>query len=110
MELGLLDSLVRPLVQFLEPWYEDSSAALAEELRLEAPPGHVLHGVSVSTRARRQDQDDVLFELMDGTARFAVVHLTYSRESDPRWPRTRLFANADAWLVSIHDDHAESGG
>jgi hypothetical protein len=35
----------------------------------------------------------VLFQLLDGTNRVAVVHLTYAQhpEPNPTWPETRVF-------------------
>jgi hypothetical protein len=61
------------------------------ELRRESPSGHPLHGVSVALVARRSDCDDVLFRLCDGSNRYAVVHLSFAVERDPRWPSTEVF-------------------
>ncbi len=84
-------------------WQAHGSASLVEQLQRETPPGHVLHSVPVVALARRMDNDDVLFRLDDGTARVAVVHLTYASGSDPRWPATELFDSAAAWLASSHE-------
>jgi hypothetical protein len=87
-------------VTWLTPWHPIDGGApddgTVRELRREISARHVLHGVPVRPVARRQDCDDVLFELLDGTGRLAVVHLTYSTrpEPDPRWPETTLF---DGW-------------
>jgi len=70
-------------VKWLAPWHpiQDAEAerVLAQELRAELS----------------KDCDDVLFELLDGSGRFAVVHLTYSQhpEPDPRWPDTTVYDN-----------------
>lgn len=45
--------------------------------------------------ARRQDCDEVLFALEDGTGRVAVVHLTWQAERDPRWPAVEMFRDLD---------------
>ena len=60
------------------------AAALEEELRRELPAGHVLHGRQVRAIARRDDCDDVAFEVVD--AGLCIVHLTYERETDPLAP------------------------
>jgi hypothetical protein len=64
-------------MNYLEPWYalaEGECIALRAELTRELPPGHALQGIQVKCLARRQDRDDVLFELQDGSGRFASVH------------------------------------
>jgi hypothetical protein len=67
--------------------------AIAKELASELCTRHVLYGIPVRRVAHRQDCDDCLFELLDGTGRYAVVHLTYARhpEPDPMWPETRIY-------------------
>ena len=69
--------------------------------------GHVLFGLPVSPVARRQDRDDVLFTLEDGSGRVAVVHLTYKNETEPLWPRTSFFPDLDSWLQVMKSDHDE---
>src|SRR5688572_25990080 len=87
-------------VKWLVPWHPiaevTSVEVLAQELRAELSRHHVLFGIGVRAVGRRQDCDDVLFELLDGSGRFAVVHLTYARhpEPDPCWPETTLY---DSW-------------
>jgi hypothetical protein len=64
---------------------EGNEAATFEgELRREMPAGHALHGREVRAVARRDDRDDVAFEVAG--AGLCVVHLTWQRETDPRWP------------------------
>ena len=84
-------------MSFLLPWVADGSAALVGELRRELPAGPVLHGVPVAPIARRQDTDDVLFALNDGTGRVAMVHLTWAVESDPAWPATSVYSSLESW-------------
>lgn len=76
---------------WLTPWFAESSQQAASELAREVRPGHPLWQVPVRVLARRQDSDDVLFAVDDGTGRVAVVHLTYQVEQDPRWPSVTLF-------------------
>ncbi len=66
---------------------------LVREFRREAPPGHVLADVSLRTVGTNH-VDNVLFELLDGSGRLAAVHLTFNRETDPRWPDTAVY---DSW-------------
>lgn len=86
-----------------EPWGPvvdpTHAAGLERELHKELSTSHVLHGLNARAVATRQDCDDVLFELLDGTGRFAVVHLTWSRhpEPDPRWPAAAIFAGFEAF-------------
>lgn len=74
---------------------EQERTQLEEELRRELPSSHVLKGVGAVALGRRWRRDDVLFRLDDG--RFAQVHLTWSVETDPRWPDTQIFATFEAW-------------
>jgi hypothetical protein len=75
-----------------DPWeLAGDNGEAGTELRRECPAGHPLHGASVALVARRRDCDDVLFRLCDGTARYAVVHLSFAVESNPRWPSTEVF-------------------
>src|SRR5258708_4518969 len=81
---------------------DDVKVRSAIELRLarEVKPGHVLHGLKVATLGRREDQDDFLFELLDGTNRLAEVHLTFSDFSEPPFPWTTIFDDFEAWAES----------
>jgi hypothetical protein len=94
-------------MNYVEPWYAATDAALVDELRRELSKGHVLFGASLAARARRQDRNDVLFEVLDGSGRLAQVHLTYQREADPRWPSTTVFASEAAWEQSMLADHQD---
>jgi hypothetical protein len=84
-------------VEFQKPWFADNSPSLSEELRREVRPGHVLFGIEADPIARRHDRDDVLFVLRDGTNRLAVVHLTYTKETEPNFPDVNLFASVEEW-------------
>jgi hypothetical protein len=95
-------------MNFLKPWFADTSQSFAEELRREIRPGHALFEVNVAPIARRRDRDDVLFALLDGTDRLAVVHLTYARLPHPNYPTVRLFSNFGEWEEAMKIDHRES--
>jgi hypothetical protein len=58
--------------------------------------------------ARRQDCDDVLFAIEDGTGRVAVVHLTWTHSppEQPPWPGTAVYPTFEAWVAeSMRADH-----
>ena len=38
----------------------------------------------------------MLFEIEGGEMCLAVVHMTWRKESDPRWPDTKLFQSMDS--------------
>ncbi len=86
-------------MNWLAPWYESSDASLVAELEREVCVGHPLWRLSVRLLARRQDCDDVLFEVEDRSGRVAVVHLTFSVEKDPRWPITEIFQSLEEFVA-----------
>ncbi len=104
-------------MNWLTPWTpiveSDRAEMLTTELRREVGVGHVLFGIPVKPIAIRQDCDDVLFELLDGSGRFAVTHLTYAQhpEPDSQWPATRLCDDLTQFERSImHVDHSTATG
>ena len=42
----------------------------------------------------------------------AVVHMTWRKETDPRWPNTRLFENWEQWvheeMIPSHEAYRSS--
>jgi hypothetical protein len=90
------------------PQLQRHAERLSNELQRELPTTHVLFGIKATAVAHRIDQDDVLFEL-DGSVPLAVVHLTYSRETDPTWPTTTLFKSWEQWvqeeMIPAHEDY-----
>jgi hypothetical protein len=82
---------------WLVPWHPIADGhpddRTAKELYSELSERHVLFGIKARPIGHRQDCDDFLFELLDGSGRFAVVHLTFAQhpEPDPRWPETVIY-------------------
>lgn len=74
---------------------ENSKGTFEKELYKEINKGHILYGIKVKEAAHREDCDDVLFFLMDGTNRYAVVHLTWTRsmEANSFFPKTKIYDN-----------------
>ncbi len=104
-----------PSIQWLVPWHAldaREAGGLERELARELGPGHPLLGKRVRALGRRQDRDDVLFELLD-SGECAVVHLTWTQsppERDPRWPATAIVASLAEWAkVEMTADHLEFG-
>lgn len=90
---------------FSEPWHPCDDTRLEAELRRELCAKHVLFGIEAKIIARRQDCDDFLFALPGG--RFADVHLTWSKESDPTWPGTFIYDSAEQMWAAIQSDIEE---
>ncbi|MFG0249886.1 MAG: hypothetical protein ACF8OB_13440 [Phycisphaeraceae bacterium JB051] len=82
-------------IEYLEPWWSTADKdvvfheTFCEQLEREVGPGHVLYHVPVRIIARHNASDDCLFELLDGSGRVAIVHLTWSRTQERLpWPET----------------------
>lgn len=81
-------------IDWPDEWVRFSDGThLVAELRRELCPEHSLYGRSVVALGRREDCDDILFQVLGDEVLFAVVHLTWRgrREPDPRWPATELY-------------------
>ena len=96
-------------MNYLEPWYAiPNPKHIESQLSSELPRKHILSGIRLAALAQRQDCDDFLFSLHDGSNRVAVVHLTFSRNIDARWPRTELYPSIEIWATEkMHNDHLE---
>lgn len=81
-------------LHYLNPWHSDDTD-LTVQLHREINKNHILYGKSVKTIARRQDNDDVLFEVNNADFNFAMVHLTWAQKTlaDSKYPRTETYKN-----------------
>jgi hypothetical protein len=79
---------------------EEDAHKFEAELRREVPRGHILYGRTLRAIARRLDQDDVLFQ-EGGDAAMLVVHLTWSVETDPKWPWVTEYGTLADFLESV---------
>jgi len=96
-------------LHYLAPWHAEN-VDLTAQIRREMNPDHLLYRKTLTTLARRQDNDDVLFELQDCEFRYAVVHLTWAENAlaDSRFPRTDFFRDwQDLYENRILVDHQE---
>lgn len=90
--------------RYSSPWEAlDSDNRFHAELHREVPRGHILFGATTHAIARRGDCDDFLFRVMDRDFSLAVVHLTWSTETDPSWPGTEVFRDWEDFKVNRHD-------
>jgi hypothetical protein len=100
-------------VEWLEPWRHvaaerpDLAAAYEREMQAELGAGHPLFGVPVAAVAKHDGSDDVLFRVLDGSGRVAVVHLTWARHPEPPpRPATEFFPGIDAFAEQrMSPDH-----
>ena len=90
--------------EFLEPWWstdkQDANFHMmfAIELTTEVCPEHVMYGLPVRMIGRDGGSDDTLFEMLDGTGRFALVHLTWAKRQERLpWPATVIYPNFEAF-------------
>jgi uncharacterized protein (UPF0128 family) len=76
------------------PWQKTDNGEFFEaELKKEMTFFHPLKRKKLKAIGIRTDRDDVLFKLMDGSGRYAVVHLTYNKENSRTFPSTKFYEN-----------------
>lgn len=76
-----------------DPWWlitKSMEKFLNEELKKELLPKHILYGKEAIAVAKREDKDEVVFWIKE-LNRYAVVHLSYSKEASSKFPITYLF-------------------
>ena len=85
--------------------------AIVAELHREMPEGHRLYGLAMKAIAVHVEagQKDYVFATNDVSKPIACVHLTFSVESDPRWPMTNVFPNLPAWCAAMKTDYDRAG-
>lgn len=84
----------------------DPIPALIEELHREMPVGHILYGLSVNVVAFcAADHNEFLFVTDEPSKPIAHVHLTWSIESDPKWPHTTIYRTLDEWAAQMKREH-----
>lgn len=104
-----------PATDFLLPW-QPSTEDQTQQLQKEINNQHVLYGKMLKTIARRQDNDDVLFEVSNAAFQYAVVHLTWKQnsEEDARYPLTITYQDwkelFEKRIIPDHDEWQKSDG
>lgn len=93
--------------QLLEPWQAPGDPAFYEtELKKEVSFFHPLNWKNVRAIAHRTDCDDVLFEVLTGKWKYAVVHLTWRKERSRKFPTTKFYKDwKDVYVNCIAEDH-----
>jgi len=94
-------------LHYLKPWHPDNTD-LTLQLHREINKKHILYGKSVKTVARRQDNDDVLFEVDNADFKYAMVHLTWAQRTveNSRYPRTETYKDwQEVYENRIVKDH-----
>lgn len=76
-----------------EPLHYNDIPKFTRELGRELCADHLLYNVNACALGRRIDKDDFLFQIDSLNGRFAIVHLTWQKETDPNWPSTRIYHN-----------------
>lgn len=91
-------------MEWLKPWLstegenEKFREVFAHQPGLEVGPEHQLFRLSTRLIGRGQG-DDALFEILDGTGRVAVVHLTWAKTTERHpWPITKFYADIQEWV------------
>lgn len=87
----------------------EDAAELEKELRRELPAPHQLHGRDLIAIAHRANRKDVLFQTASGGGEFFWVHLTWSVETDPRWPWTVIYRNLADFVERWPREELEDG-
>ena len=97
---------MKDVITYKHPWYE-TDQDLTKQLKMEIASHHVLADKNVKTIARRDDKDDVLYEILDKNPTYAIVHLTWkqSKHTDTIWPRTRIFKSLQEVQEQINRDN-----
>ena len=72
------------------------------EVRRECPAGHPLHGVDVEPLTIRVLLKELVGWVPDRRV-WAWVHLTWTVETDPRWPATHLFPEWDFLIEALRE-------
>jgi len=84
-----------------EPIVGNLVHTLPGELVRETAEGHALFGIKTEAIATRRGTDlDVLFRLADGSDRYAVVHLSWSKSADrPPFPWSEVYSSYDEFVL-----------
>ena len=83
---------------------DDKKKFFEFELVNELCSEHILFQKDVQVLARKSDRDDFLF-LIDGLEKtLCVVHLTWSKETNPNWPSTTQFKDKEEFLKSWNEE------
>jgi hypothetical protein len=103
----IVDLIPGDTLHYLKPWHSDEMD-LSVQLHREINKEHILYGKPIKTVARRQDNDDVLFEVGKADFKYAMVHLTWTQKilNDAKYPATKTYKDwQDVYENRIIIDH-----
>ena len=101
--------------KFIKPWSSidefppSNKKAIEEEVNKEILKNHPLYGRNLKTIARREDCDDILFQI-ENSQKVAYVHLTWSSKKEfSDFPITVIYENIEEFKTTkMKDDAKES--
>jgi thiol-disulfide isomerase/thioredoxin len=93
--------------KLLQPWQPvDNPAFYESELKKIVSFFHPLNWKNVRAIANRTDCDEVLFEVLNGRFKYAVVHLTWKKENSRKFPTTKFYKDwQDIYTNRLWEDH-----
>jgi hypothetical protein len=98
----------QPHYEFLDPWWSTDEQdahfhqTFLNQLKTEVGPDHVMYGLPVRMIGRDGGSDDTLFEILDGSGRLALVHLTWAKTQERLpWPGTSIYPNFEAFAAEV---------
>lgn len=96
-------------LNLVEPWQPaDNPTFYENELKKEVTFFHPLRWKKVMAIGIRSHRDDVLFEVLNGSPKYAVVHLTYAKEHLCKFPTTHFYKDwEDLYKNRLLEDHKE---
>ena len=83
------------------------AGTIVDELRREMPPNHRLSKCSLCAIGYcSEDSNEILFATDDDCAPLAVVHLTWSVETDPNCPHTVIYHTLGDWISQMKRENS----
>ncbi|MDX8354232.1 hypothetical protein [Cognatiyoonia sp. IB215182] len=88
---------------------ESERTRFRDELLRELPPGHVMipYSGTLDVLAHVEGRDDFVIGTGDPNKPFAVVHLTWLKETTPPWPYTEFYQSAAAVDKAVEEIFGE---
>jgi hypothetical protein len=90
--------------RFIRPWMAvdpNHVEGMCNELKKELIPGHILYGLRCIPIGNRCDCDDTVWKVFNAEFTIATVHLTFQKETNPRWPDTQTFDSFETFHTCV---------
>lgn len=103
---------IQPIAELINK-YEDfnwmiidsDKAFFEQQVSKEIKPGHHLYGLQLTSIAKCESNDDVIFVSDD--ERYFIIHLTYNNNEDTYFPMYAEFANYRLLIQYIEEGYLE---